>query len=159
MINLTELISEAEKKKPEWQAYFKKNKKRLEKMDLQVQALHDEIMERTDCLSCGNCCRSLGPRLTDKDVERMAKSLRMKSVDFIRQYLKIDEDKDMVFKSMPCPFLGEDNYCAVYEDRPKACREYPHTDRRRFYQIYNLTVKNAETCPVAFEVLEKLKKM
>ena len=159
MINLTELISEAEKKKPEWQAYFKKNKKRLEKMDLQVQALHDEIMERTDCLSCGNCCRSLGPRLTDKDVERMAKSLRMKSVDFIRQYLKIDEDKDMVFKSMPCPFLGEDNYCAVYEDRPKACREYPHTDRRRFYQIYNLTIKNAETCPVAFEVLEKLKKM
>jgi len=159
MINLTELISEAEKKKPEWLAYFKKNKKRLEKMDLQVQALHDEIMERTDCLSCGNCCRSLGPRLTDKDVERMAKSLRMKSVDFIRQYLKIDEDKDMVFKSMPCPFLGEDNYCAVYEDRPKACREYPHTDRRRFYQIYNLTVKNAETCPVAFEVLEKLKKM
>ena len=82
MINLTELISEAEKKKPEWLAYFKKNKKRLEKMDLQVQALHDEIMERTDCLSCGNCCRSLGPRLTDKDVERMAKSLRMKSVDF-----------------------------------------------------------------------------
>ena len=159
MINLTELISEAEKKKPEWLAYFKKNKKRLEKMDLQVQALHDEIMELTDCLSCGNCCRSLGPRLTDKDVERMAKSLRMKSVDFIRQYLKIDEDKDMVFKSMPCPFLGEDNYCAVYEDRPKACREYPHTDRRRFYQIYNLTVKNAETCPVAFEVLEKLKKM
>ena len=159
MINLTELISEAEKKKPEWLAYFKKNKKRLEKMDLQVQALHDEIMGRTDCLSCGNCCRSLGPRLTDKDVERMAKSLRMKSVDFIRQYLKIDEDKDMVFKSMPCPFLGEDNYCAVYEDRPKACREYPHTDRRRFYQIYNLTVKNAETCPVAFEVLEKLKKM
>jgi len=159
MINLTELISESEKKKPEWQAFFKKNKKRLEKMDLQVQALHDEIMERTDCLSCGNCCRSLGPRLTDKDVERMAKSLRMKSVDFIRQYLKIDEDKDMVFKSMPCPFLGEDNYCAVYEDRPKACREYPHTDRRRFYQIYNLTVKNAETCPVAFEVLEKLKKM
>jgi Fe-S-cluster containining protein len=58
---------------------------------------------------------------------------------------------------MPCPFLGADNYCSVYDDRPKACREYPHTDRKRFYQILDLTLKNTSTCPAVHLVIEKLK--
>lgn len=147
------LVSKSE---PEWKRFFAKNKKKLEGMDLKAHALHDEISERTDCLSCANCCRTLGPLITDKDVERMAKSLRMKSSDVISKYFRIDEDGDMVFQSMPCPFLGADNYCAIYESRPKACREYPHTDRKRFYQIYNLSIKNAATCPIVYEVLQQL---
>ena len=147
------------KNQQEWVRFFKKNKKKIEVSDLKIQALHERISERTDCLACGNCCRSLGPRITDKDLDRLSKVLRMKSVDFINTYLKIDEDGDMVFKSMPCPFLGDDNYCAVYESRPKACREYPHTDRKKFYQIYMLSVKNAETCPIVYEVMEEIKLM
>lgn len=46
-------------------------------------------------------------------------------------YLRVDEDNDKVFKSMPCPFLGEDNLCSIYDIRPKACREFPHTDRKK----------------------------
>ena len=127
-------------------------------MDLTIHALHDKYSAQIDCLNCGNCCRTLGPRITDKDVERMAKALRMKSVDMITQYLKIDEDGDMVFKSMPCPFLGADNFCAIYASRPKACREYPHTDRKKFYQIYMLSVENAATCPIVYEVMEGIVK-
>ena len=148
----------AAKSEGEWKRYFIKNKKKLEGMDLQVHALHDKIYKRTDCLACANCCRTLGPRITDKDLERMAKILRMKATDVINKYLRIDEDGDMVFQSMPCPFLGLDNYCAIYENRPKACREYPHTDRKKFFQIYNLSIKNAETCPIVYEVLEELTK-
>jgi Fe-S-cluster containining protein len=125
-------------------------------MDVQIHALHDRYSAEIDCLSCGNCCRSLGPRITDKDVDRLAKHFRMKAVDFISQYLRTDEDGDMVFKTMPCPFLGADNYCAVYENRPKACREYPHTDRKKFYQIYMLSVENASTCPIVYKVLQDL---
>lgn len=152
--SLPELVS---KNKAEWVRLFKKNKKKIEGSDLRIHELHDRISSRTDCLQCGNCCRSLGPRLTDKDVDRLSKVLRIKQVEFINTYLTIDEDGDMVFKSMPCPFLGDDNFCAVYESRPKACREYPHTDRKKFYQIYMLSVKNAETCPIVYEVLEELK--
>jgi uncharacterized protein len=148
----------AAKSEPDWKRFLAKNKKKLESMDLQVHALHDKISERTDCLLCANCCRSLGPRITDKDVERVAKALRMKAADVISKYLRVDEEGDMVFQSMPCPFLGADNYCSIYESRPKACREYPHTDRKRFYQIYNLSIKNAYTCPIVYEVLEELKK-
>ena len=140
----------------EWKRFYVKNKKKLEGMDLQIHAIHDKVSKYTDCLLCANCCRSLGPRITDKDVEKMAKALRIKPAMVIEKYLKIDEDNDLVFKSMPCPFLADDNYCSIYENRPKACREYPHTDRKRFYQIFNLTVKNASTCPIVYDVLQEL---
>lgn len=157
-IDISQLPEKASKCEPEWKRYFVKNKKKIEKMDVFIHNLHDEISEKTDCLLCGNCCRTLGPRINDKDLEKMAKALRIKTTDLIDKYLRIDEDNDMVFQSMPCPFLGADNYCSIYESRPKACREYPHTDRKKFYQIYNLSIKNAYTCPIVFEVLEEIKK-
>ncbi len=60
---------------------------------------------------------------------------------FEDMYLRVDEDGDKVFQSMPCPFLGGDNLCSIYDARPKACREFPHTDRKKIYQINNLTIK------------------
>lgn len=158
-MDLNKLREDAAKREGAWKSYFKKNRRKLEKMDLQVHALHEKHSARIDCLSCGNCCRSLGPRITDKDVERMAKALRMKAAEVVERYLRVDEDQDLVFRTMPCPFLGADNYCSIYESRPKACREYPHTDRKKFYQIYNLSVKNASTCPIVFEVLEDLQQL
>ncbi len=148
----------AEKEKPEFVSYFKKNKKRLDKMDTIVHELHNRFSSEIDCLQCANCCRSLGPAIYDKDIDRMAKALRVKPSDVVANYLKIDEDGDYVFQSMPCPFLMPDNYCSIYESRPKACREYPHTDRKKFSQIYKLTVENTQTCPIAYEVLRELVK-
>jgi len=87
----------------------------------------------------------------------MAKQLRMKPSAFIDQYLNLDNENDYVFKEAPCPFLMPDNYCMVYEQRPRACREYPHTDRKRFYQILNLTLKNTHYCPAVYEVVDRLK--
>ena len=148
----------AQKSESTFKQFFKKNKKKIENADELILELHKQAFKKTDCLQCANCCRTLGPRLTDKDIGQIAKALRIKPFKVIENYLKIDEDNDYVFQSMPCPFLMDDNYCSIYESRPKACREYPHTDRRRFYQIYHLTVKNAYTCPVAYAVLENLQK-
>lgn len=146
----------ADRAKPLLLEYYKKNKKRLAKMDSEVHQLHEEYSSKINCLSCANCCRSLGPAIYDRDIERIAKALRVKPSEVVREYLKVDEDGDYVFKSMPCPFLMSDNYCSIYESRPKACREYPHTDRKKFEQIYKLTVKNTSTCPIAYEVMSKL---
>lgn len=153
------LQKEAALKAPEWKRFFAKNKKRLMKMDKEIQAIHREVSAEIDCLACGNCCRSLGPMILPNDVDQLSKSLRIKPSVFIKKYLRTDEDSDMVFQSMSCPFLGSDNYCAVYENRPKACKEYPHTDRKNFYQIYALSIKNASTCPIVFNVLERLKEL
>ena len=128
------------------------------KLDERVHALHEAVFDTINCLDCANCCRTLGPRITDADVARIAASLRLKPSAFVERYLVVDEDGDYIFRSMPCPFLGSDNYCSIYDARPKACREYPHTDRRRVYQVLPLTLKNSATCPAVFEILERLRK-
>lgn len=153
-----ELKVQTDKSKAETNSLVKKLKtKKPKNLDDVVQGLHDEAFEKFNCLDCANCCKTIGPRLIDKDIERLAKHLKMKTADFLSQYVLTDEDGDYVFKDHPCPFLLPDNYCMVYENRPKACREYPHTDRKRFYQILNLSHKNCETCPVVFEIFDELK--
>ena len=121
--------------------------------------VHDEVFEEINCLACANCCKTTSPIFYQIDIERVARAVKMKPGDFIEKYLRIDEDKDYVLKSSPCPFLDSENYCSVYEDRPKACREYPHTNRKKMVQIMELTHKNTLVCPAVFEMVERLKKL
>lgn len=157
-ISLQELRNRALDLKPETKLFFAKLKKNKPKtLDKIVHELHHEVFQEMDCLNCANCCKSISPTLYDKDVERLAKYLKIKPSQFVEKYLYVDEENDYVFQETPCPFLLPDNYCMVYESRPKACREYPHTDRKRFYQILNLTLKNTEVCPAVYDIVEKLK--
>ena len=126
-------------------------------LDEKMQTFHQEAFEKINCLACGNCCKTTSPIFYDKDIERLAKFLKIKPSEFAHQYLKVDEEKDFVLKSSPCPFIDSENYCLVYEHRPNACREYPHTDRKKFYQITDLTLKNTLVCPAVVEMVEKLK--
>jgi Fe-S-cluster containining protein len=132
--------------------------KRLKPKDLdqQFQRFHDEVFDRTDCLSCANCCKTTSPIFRPADIERLAKHLRMKPSELIEQYLTIDEDGDYVLRTAPCPFLDAENYCTVYAHRPTACREYPHTDRKRMHQILDLTARNAAICPAVAQIVEKI---
>jgi Fe-S-cluster containining protein len=120
---------------------------------------HEEVFSRINCLTCANCCKTTSPIFYQSDIERVAKALRMKPGDFIQKYLRIDEDKDYVLQSSPCPFLDDDNRCRVYQDRPKACREYPHTDRKKMVQIMDLTHKNTLVCPAVLEMVGRIKKL
>lgn len=126
-------------------------------LDKIVHELHDEVFDDIDCLKCGNCCSTISPIIINKDIERISRKLKTKPASLVEAYLRVDEDDDYVFRQTPCPFLGTDLYCAVYSDRPKACAEYPHTDRIKFYQALDLSLKNTETCPAVFEIFEKLK--
>jgi Fe-S-cluster containining protein len=132
-------------------------KKDGRKLDAAFHRTHDEVFEITDCLQCANCCKTTSPIFYQTDIDRVAKALRMKPGDFVTTYLRVDEDGDFVLRSSPCPFLDADNYCQVYEDRPKACREYPHTDRKKIIQIMDLTHRNTLVCPAVLEMVERLK--
>jgi len=139
--------------------FFAKLKKKPPKhLDVLMQELHEEEFERTDCLTCANCCKTTGPLFTNKDIERISKFLKMKPQAFIDQYLRIDEENDYVLQHVPCTFLGPDNKCLIYEVRPKACAEFPHTDRKKFQQISYLTLKNVAICPAAYNIVEEMKK-
>ncbi|CEN32451.1 YkgJ family cysteine cluster protein [Capnocytophaga cynodegmi] len=157
-MEINKLQKLAKEKKDENKRFFTQLKKKPPKnLDYKVQEIHDEVTNEINCLTCANCCKTTGPLLTNIDIERISKHLRLKPSDFITKYLKIDEENDYIFQSMPCPFLASDNYCLIYDVRPKACREYPHTDRKKIYQIANLTIKNTEICPIAYRVVEKMK--
>lgn len=134
-------------------------KKDARKVDAVFHQQHEEVFDEMDCLQCANCCKTTSPIFYQTDIERVSKTLRMKPGEFVEQYLRIDEDKDFVLKSSPCPFLDQDNYCKVYDSRPKACREYPHTDRKKMVQIMDLTYKNTLVCPAVLEMVERLKKI
>lgn len=156
---LKDLPQKAKEKHSENKKFFGKLRKKPPKnLDYIMQELHNDEFQRTDCLSCGNCCRTTGPLFTNNDIIRISKHLRLKPQIFIEQYLRIDEDQDYVLQTVPCSFLGPDNYCSIYEVRPKACREFPHTDRKKFQQISQLTLKNVGICPAAYNIVEEMKK-
>jgi Fe-S-cluster containining protein len=90
------------------------------------------------------------------DVKRIAKHLRLKENQFIDEYLFMDQEGDYVLKQSPCSFLGTDNKCSIYEYRPLACREYPHTDRKNMHQILPLTSKNTEICPAVAQIVTEI---
>lgn len=132
-------------------------KKAPKNLDKIVQEVHQEVFQEIDCTKCANCCRTLGPLFTEADIQRISKYFKMKMPAFEDMFLQVDEDGDKIFQSMPCPFLGDDNLCSIYDVRPKACREFPHTDRKKIYQINQLTIKNTLICPAAYLFVEKLK--
>tara|TARA_B100000809_G_scaffold49621_1_gene44592 strand:+ start:18121 stop:18657 length:537 start_codon:yes stop_codon:yes gene_type:complete len=140
--------------------YFQRLKRRTPStLDLTMRDLHDAEFGKTDCMTCANCCKTSSPIFTEKDIQRISKHFRMKQAKFIEQFLERDTDEFYVLQTVPCHFLDEnDNSCTIYDVRPKACGEYPHTNRKKFIKISELTVKNTEICPAAFNIIENLKK-
>lgn len=128
------------------------------RVDADVHRLHEEVFAEIDCRTCANCCKTTSPIFYQNDIERLARVFRVRPSIFIERYLRIDEDNDYVLRSSPCPFLDEGNLCTVYDDRPRACREYPHTDRKKMVQIMDLTYRNTQVCPAVLEIVERLKK-
>ena len=118
--------------------------------------LHDEAFEKVSCLSCAGCCRNYSPRFKTPDIKRISKYLRMKEGAFIDEYMMLDTEGDYVLRSTPCPFLGENNACNIYEERPSDCRRFPYTDEDVLFKRPAITLKNSEFCPAVYFVLEKL---
>ncbi|HEX2630088.1 MAG TPA: YkgJ family cysteine cluster protein [Chitinophagaceae bacterium] len=152
------LLVNWEKKSGERQKLYKQFLQRADKNKVlkQLPDLHEEAFEKIDCLQCANCCRNYSPRFKTPDVKRIAKHLRMKESVFIETYLKVDDDGDFVVKTSPCPFLGSDNFCTIYEERPSDCRRFPYTDEDVIIKRQALTLKNSSFCPITYYVLEKL---
>ncbi|MDG1350521.1 MAG: YkgJ family cysteine cluster protein [Crocinitomicaceae bacterium] len=150
-------LSEAKKKRKEYRKRLQQlKKKKLKQVNTDFNNLHDKEFETMDCLTCANCCKTTSPIFRNADINRLAKHLKIKAGKFTESHLKLDDDQDYVLKSSPCTFLNSDNTCQVYEYRPLACREYPHTDRKNVIQIMNLTLENTEICPAVARIVDKI---
>ncbi len=155
---LEQIQKQAIELKPENKKFLDRLQQKPPKhLDVKMQELHSKTFEQVDCLSCANCCKTTVPIITDKDSERIAKHLKMKVFDFETKYVNMEADGLKSFKTAPCEFLAQDNYCLIYNVRPKACTEYPHTNRKNFHKIAKLTLENTVICPATSIMVEKLK--
>lgn len=143
----------AEHVKPYKQLLNRADKNKVYK---QLPDLHEEAFTKVNCLQCANCCKNYSPRFKTPDIKRISKLFKMKESIFIETYLQLDTDGDYVTKSSPCPFLGEDNYCNIYEDRPSDCKRFPYTDEDVILKRPAITLKNSTFCPAVYHVLERL---
>lgn len=153
-----DILQNWEKKSAGRQKLYKDFLRRVDKNKVlkQLPDLHEEAFSKIECLQCANCCKNYSPRFKTPDIKRISKHLGMKESEFIEKYLLVDEDGDFVVNSKPCPFLGKDNFCSIYEIRPSDCIRFPYTDEDVFIKRQNLTLKNSTFCPISYYVLEKL---
>jgi Fe-S-cluster containining protein len=153
-----DLLKNWEKKSKERQKIYKNFLQRAEKNKVLkiLPDLHEEAFEKVDCLQCANCCKNFSPRFKTPDIKRISRHLKMRESDFIDKYLKVDEDGDFVAKTLPCPFLGADNYCSIYDERPSDCHRFPYTDEDVLLKRPVITLKNTSFCPITYYVLERL---
>lgn len=122
----------------------------------QLPELHEEAFSNINCLNCAACCKNYSPRFKTPDVKRIAKHLKLKEGEFIEKYLVLDNEGDYVVNTKPCPFLGNDNYCSIYKERPSDCSRFPYTNEDVILKRQQLTLKNSTFCPIVYFVLEKL---
>jgi len=122
-------------------------------LDQKFHKGHEAEFKKMDCLSCANCCKTTSPIFRDADIRRISKHLRVKEGKFISDYLRMDEEQDYVLKSSPCSFLDNDHSCSIYDVRPLACREYPHTDRKNMFQVLEITAENSLICPAVARIV------
>ena len=147
-----------EKKSAENQKKYKRFLERPDKNKVlkALPELHEEAFSKINCLACANCCKNYSPRFKTPDIKRISKHLKMKEGDFIETYLRLDDEGDYVANKSPCPFLGEDNYCKIYEERPGDCVRFPYTNEDVIIKRPKLTLKNSTFCPIVVYVMEGL---
>ncbi len=127
-------------------------------LDVISVSIEKEVWAETDCLSCANCCKSMTPTFTNKDIKRIAAHLEMSVAAFKNKWLMFEKkDKDWVNKTQPCQFLNlKDNKCSIYEVRPESCADFPHLTRKGLHQYIHIFKQNIEYCPATYKMVEKM---
>ena len=121
-------------------------------LDALVARVRAPVEAAIDCIACNHCCRTLQIVLDRKDIHRLARRTGVPVETFVREHVGVAEDGTAHFKRSPCPMLGPDGACTVYEDRPRACRDYPYLDTPRFRGRSLTILENVPTCPIVFHV-------
>ncbi len=148
-------------KKREENSRFRRFMKSRDHSDRVLRRIAEEIQNQIDCTQCANCCRVATAVLSDRDVSRMARFLRVSESAFLERYTTESEEEGRILKrseSSGCVFLSG-NYCSVYDARPDTCQRFPHVVRgagsiaSRMWQF----IDRATYCPIVYNSLETFK--
>ena len=158
--DLVQIRTLGEKKRPENER-FRRHMKSRDHSDRILRRIAEEIQEQIDCTQCANCCRVATAQLSERDIERLARYLRIPPAKFIADYTTESSEEGRILRrndSTGCVFLSG-NECTVYEARPDTCQRFPHLVRgngsiaSRMWQF----IDRACYCPIVYNALEAFK--
>ncbi len=90
-INLREFNKKAIANKPVFRRFLSKLRKNPPRgLNTITQQADQEVWKETDCLSCGNCCKTMSPTYTGADIRRIAAHLNMTPAAFRKKMLYKD---------------------------------------------------------------------
>ena len=160
LTDLVQIKLLGEKKRPENER-FRKHMKSFDHSDRILRRIGEGIEDQIDCLQCANCCRVATAKVTERDVERLAKYLRVKPARVMADYVVKSEEEGLVLqrdKKTGCVFLNG-NECTVYDARPESCQKFPHVVRGNgsiLSRMWEL-IDRACYCPIVYNSLEAFK--
>ena len=159
LTDLVQIRRLGEKKRDENER-FRKHLKRHNFVERNFRRIAQNIEDQIDCSQCANCCRQATVRLAERDIEKLAKFLRIKPAQFVREYCQESEEEGLILKRIEtgCVFL-DGNLCSVYEARPGNCEDFPHLVRGQGSLLSRMWEfkDRACYCPIVYNALEAFK--
>ena len=123
--DLVQIRTLGEKKRDE-NLRFRKHMKSRDYSDRILRRIAEEIEGRIDCTQCANCCKVATVQVSERDVARLARHLRIPAERFLAEYTVESEEEGRILRrdrESGCVFLnGRD--CAVYEARPTSASAF-----------------------------------
>jgi Fe-S-cluster containining protein len=89
------------------------------------------------CELCGRCCHQPQINIQAHEVDRIATAAGIPLHEFIGDCLAQTSDGRLLLRrTAPCMFLGDDNRCTVWADRPEVCDDFPYMSSKLMSRIY-----------------------
>jgi Fe-S-cluster containining protein len=128
--------------------------------DIAIRA-RDKVWDGIDCLSCANCCKTMTPTYTDKDLRKIAVYLKMPLTEIKKKWLKKERGTaHWLNRTTPCQFLDlKTNLCGIYEVRPADCAGFPHLNKRKMIDYIHVYKQNLDECPATFKMVERMNEL
>src|SRR5512142_3043149 len=127
--DLVQIRTLGEKKRDE-NLRFRRHMKSHDHSDRILRRIAEDIEAQIDCTQCANCCKVATVRLSARDVERLARHLRVTPNRLLADYTAESAEEGVILRrnDAGCVFLSG-NDCTVYSARPVICQRFPHLVR------------------------------
>lgn len=106
--DLVQIRTLGEKKRGENER-FRRHLKSRDHSDRILRRIAEGIEEQIDCTVCANCCRVATVTLAERDIERLARFLRVPAAEFVARFTMESEEEGRILRRSEesgCVFPG-----------------------------------------------------